>query len=174
MPRKLRLKTKSKLDLTYDFQYCDANEKRTIQFALDIWRKCFPYFDPRLNPRFSGVSPDFIFECNLKPSKVGKKCWNVGVTKGQVIVRLMPDPKLYVVVHEIGHVLGLGHSKNPKALMYFHSTKSFPLRDELKQLAYLYRRQIQEQIRILTTWTPSLSCSLGERLIMKKAKEGRG
>lgn len=138
------------LNLTYDFQHCDANEKRTIQFALDIWQKCFPYFNPKLNARFSEVEPDFIFECNLKRTRAGKRCWHVGVTRSQMIVRLMPSPKLSVTVHEIGHVLGLRHNRNPKAVMYFHSTSIVPSPDELKQLARLYRQQIKEQIRTLT------------------------
>lgn len=55
------------------------------------------------------------------------------------------DPTLVSIVlaHEIGHVLGLGHSADPNALMYYSATRKTKLalaQDDIDGMSYLYPR----------------------------------
>lgn len=48
-----------------------------------------------------------------------------------------------VIAHEVGHVLGLGHSENTNALMYYDASKKEQLslsQDDMDGLVYLYAR----------------------------------
>ncbi|MDZ4677962.1 MAG: matrixin family metalloprotease [Oligoflexia bacterium] len=59
------------------------------------------------------------------------------------ISNLNPSRLVIIIAHEIGHILGLGHSDDSKALMYFDvsaKTKSTLARDDMDGVTYLYQR----------------------------------
>jgi len=62
--------------------------------------------------------------------------------------QLEPGERELVVGHELGHVLGLGHSGDPSALMYFQLNKNFLLltQDDQDGVAQLYPKNIFDGI----------------------------
>lgn len=62
---------------------------------------------------------------------------------GANIANLEFGPRAITIAHEIGHVLGLGHSSKLSALMYYsiaEKTVAFLSQDDLDGVAYLYPR----------------------------------
>jgi len=60
------------------------------------------------------------------------------------IANLSSDKLRIVLAHEMGHVLGLGHSANSKALMYFDATEKKTMslsQDDMDGVTYLYPRE---------------------------------
>jgi len=62
--------------------------------------------------------------------------------------QLEPGERELVVGHELGHVLGLGHSGDPSALMYFQLNKNFLLltQDDQDGVAQLYPKNVFDGI----------------------------
>lgn len=59
------------------------------------------------------------------------------------ISQLSSEELLITVAHELGHVLGLGHSGHPEALMYYSingKTSAIVTQDDLDGVSYLYPR----------------------------------
>jgi hypothetical protein len=50
---------------------------------------------------------------------------------------------LIIIAHEVGHILGLGHSQDPAALMYYNAGGKAALtlgQDDIDGISYLYPR----------------------------------
>lgn len=68
---------------------------------------------------------------------------NVDDATPQSITRMMENTAIAVIAHEMGHVLGLGHSTESKALMHHDVTKRRAAtlhQDDIDGLNYLYPR----------------------------------
>jgi len=68
----------------------------------------------------------------------------LNVSGGQANISLYDRTSLLVIIaHEVGHILGLGHSQQPSALMYFDAGSKQYLtlgQDDIDGLTYLYPR----------------------------------
>lgn len=67
---------------------------------------------------------------------------NVSVGQGN-ISRFDRTALLVIIAHEVGHILGLGHSQDASALMYFNATGKAHLtlsQDDIDGVSYLYPR----------------------------------
>jgi hypothetical protein len=77
------------------------------------------------------------------------------------VFQVIPDLLTIVLAHEIGHVLGLGHSADVNALMYYDATAKKALglsEDDVKGVVYLYPRHE------LFGAVPLLGCGTVQRL----------
>jgi hypothetical protein len=75
------------------------------------------------------------------PITYGAMLLNGEPRAGAEISQLTNEELRVVVAHEMGHLLGLGHSASPQALMYYSvSEKSLPVltQDDMDGLSYLY------------------------------------
>jgi hypothetical protein len=75
------------------------------------------------------------------PINYGAIILNAQSNAGAELSQLTSEELQVVVAHEMGHLMGLGHSASPEALMYFSvSTKSLPVltQDDMDGLSYLY------------------------------------
>jgi hypothetical protein len=68
----------------------------------------------------------------------------LNVSAGQANISLYDHTMLLVIIaHEVGHILGLGHSQEPSALMYFNASGKSALtlgQDDIDGISYLYPR----------------------------------
>lgn len=88
-----------------------------------------------LGPLIESVQKQILFSAILM---------NVESNKSSNIINLSSASLEVILAHEIGHVLGLGHSQDPKALMYFNLSgkKSTALsQDDMNGASYLYPAQ---------------------------------
>lgn len=78
---------------------------------------------------------------NNNPISYGAILINAQSGAGAEFSQLTSEEVQVVVAHEMGHLLGLGHSASPEALMYYSvSTKSIPVltQDDMDGVSYLY------------------------------------
>ena len=93
--------------------------------------KCFSDFDGEGGVHAHGLTPPdgrIHFDDDEKFSEKGRKLWNKA------------ESLIYVAVHEIGHALGLGHSRISSAVMWPISRKGRPKlhRDDIAGIRSLY------------------------------------
>ncbi len=68
---------------------------------------------------------------------------NAEAGKNAVISSLSTDKLVVVLVHELGHVLGMGHSSNVDAIMYYSissKTSAILTQDDMDGISHLYPR----------------------------------
>jgi hypothetical protein len=85
----------------------------------------------------------FLRGSSLNPVKNGGLLLNVETTKNADINKLSDTLVAVVVAHEIGHVLGIGHTSDKSALMYYDATakKNLALsQDDRDAVSFLYPR----------------------------------
>jgi len=104
---------------------------------------------------YGAVDPDSIlgFVPFFEEDAEGYVNYSGLVLNGEVgaqaeLSQLAKGERELVVAHELGHVLGLGHSGDPAALMYFQLNKDFLLitQDDQDGIAQLYPKNMFEGI----------------------------
>lgn len=113
---------------------CDQSQREEMISAFNIFSenvKIVSFFE-------DGENSDISVNCSTKFVKMGSNFFAAGeggpskiinasnfeiIKKGRIILYSDEQPCNYPVVelHELGHVFGFAHSKNPKDLMYYRS-----------------------------------------------------
>lgn len=106
---------------------------------------CDPNFGTGMT---SGADPNSIPGLALAGATNGRMAYGIivlNVKAGATASIAVLDPKIVkiIIAHEIGHVLGLGHSEDTSALMYYNASAKTTLslsQDDVDGITYLYPR----------------------------------
>jgi hypothetical protein len=91
-----------------------------------------------------GVASNFQFNANTLRLHFAALTLNAQTGKSANIANVSATVLSVIVAHEMGHVLGLGHSADPNALMYYDASAKTQLalsQDDVDGITYLYTRQ---------------------------------
>ena len=109
--------------------------------------------DPNLGTTLS-PPPSLPQDVNQIPGSTREKANGLTLNYGTIalnadpsantnIANLSPNTLAIIIAHEIGHLLGLGHTSNPENLMYYNATLRTELslsQDDIDGVTYLYPR----------------------------------
>jgi hypothetical protein len=81
---------------------------------------------------------------NFSGNKITGAVILINDSAGSVFANLSREDKISVIAHEIGHAIGLGHSENRDALMYFRTVEQRRAlgEDDMEGVSFLYPMKI--------------------------------
>ena len=95
----------------------------------------------------TGSDPNQTIAISIPRSDSNSVIYSAGVilnVQSDVFLKYSPDNQVQVLTHEIGHALGLGHSSEANAIMYYQAriegAKASLGLDDVQGITYLYSR----------------------------------